>query len=803
MIEHIKEKAHDRGTVPTMSIRDYFAGKELLVTGATGLVGRVLIEKILRDLPEVGRVHVLIRPNAGRSGRTGSAQDRLEQEILGSTAFDRLRRMHGDRFESLVGDKLVAVAGDLTKEDLGLDAATLGRLQSAVQVIVNSAAVVSFDAPLVSAFETNTIGTMRILEFARGCKNPLFAQVSTCYVNGTGEGIVGEEPLDPTRAMAESSEAYDVDEEVEAIARLVRDVEAESFSQGRQKAFANATSANGRTRPDDSAAPAESLRQAWVDQRMVAEGLEWSHRRGWNDTYTFTKAMGEQMIVRHHGEVATLIFRPSIIESAFETPEPGWMDGLRMIDPLIVAYGRRQLPDFPGSADALVDLVPVDMVVNALLASIPAAHRNSGVTVFQLATSNDNPLTLREFCDMVRDHFRDAPLSARGAPAEAPPRIGLPSTGRFLRRLRFRYIIPLRALDVLAWPVSFTSRGRRLRETLGAKRSAVQRLAYWAKIYSPYSNVLCHYRSDGMREIMRSLPEEEQRRFDFDVTRIDWRHYIQEIHIPGIRRFVLGIVPKPPPDTEGVPSAPQQAAALPSRAAAPRRQSLISDIPSELEVRRWIGVQWPARPLRKLTRWVWSVVYRYYIGFQYEGVERVPREGPFIVVANHTSHLDTGALLVILRNHTECLHPVAAKDYWFRGRFWSWVSRTFVDAIPFDRHANFTESLRLPTAMLRSNHSLVYFPEGGRSVTGEMQSFKVGIGVLALESGAPIVPANITGSYQSMAKGKRFPRRHRIRVRFGTPISVEPYLQASENGATQEIARKITEDAQKAVEALR
>lgn len=88
-------------------------------------------------------------------------------------------------------------------------------------------------------------------------------------------------------------------------------------------------------------------------------------------------------------------------------------------------------------------------------------------------------------------------------------------------------------------------------------------------------------------------------------------------------------------------------------------------------------------------------------------------------------------------------------------------------------------------------------------MTGEMQTFKPGIGVLALESGAPIVPANITGSYQAMAKGMRFPRRHRIRVRFGEPISVEPYLRASENGATQDIARKITEDAQKAVEALR
>ena len=105
--------------------------------------------------------------------------------------------------------------------------------------------------------------------------------------------------------------------------------------------------------------------------------------------------------------------------------------------------------------------------------------------------------------------------------------------------------------------------------------------------------------------------------------------------------------------------------------------------------------------------------------------------------------------------------------------------------------------------MLRNKHALLYFPEGGRSVTGEMKTFKAALGVLALESGAPIVPANISGSYQALAKGMTFPRRHAISVRFGEPIPVEPYLRDSGDGSTQDVARKIAEDAQKAVEALR
>ena len=103
---------------------------------------------------------------------------------------------------------------------------------------------------------------------------------------------------------------------------------------------------------------------------------------------------------------------------------------------------------------------------------------------------------------------------------------------------------------------------------------------------------------------------------------------------------------------------------------------------------------------------------------------------------------------------------------------------------------------------LRKNHSLLFFPEGGRSTTGEMRAFKSGLGVLALESGAPIVPANISGSFEALAKGRWIPKRHRILVRFGAPISMEPYLEGRGTEDAAELARKITEDAQTAVEAL-
>ena len=84
------------------------------------------------------------------------------------------------------------------------------------------------------------------------------------------------------------------------------------------------------------------------------------------------------MLQKRNG-IPTVIIRPSVIESSLSEPTPGWLDGLRMADPLIVAIGKGRLRSLPLDADVILDLVPVDMVVNALLATIPPAIEEGGV----------------------------------------------------------------------------------------------------------------------------------------------------------------------------------------------------------------------------------------------------------------------------------------------------------------------------------------------------------------------------------------------------------------------------------------
>ena len=203
------------------AVRDYYAEKVILLTGATGLLGKVLVEKLLRDFTHIGRLYVLIRPKHHPNGTVTEPRARLWQEVFQSSAFDRLRGALGEGFSALVEEKVAAVSGDLSQDRLGMDDETYRRLQGEVELIINCAAMVTFDGPLDTGVSLNTLGPKRVLEFASASR-PVIAHVSTCYVNGTRQGAIAEEPLDPQLVVnGTRGDAYDVDEEVKALSRRI------------------------------------------------------------------------------------------------------------------------------------------------------------------------------------------------------------------------------------------------------------------------------------------------------------------------------------------------------------------------------------------------------------------------------------------------------------------------------------------------------------------------------------------------------------------------------------------------------
>ncbi len=524
---------------------DFFNDKTLFVTGATGFLGKVLLEKVLWQLPQIRRIVLLVRPHSTKDPE-GAVRLRAERAIFSSSIFNRLRARHGEGFEALVRDKVKIVAGDLSCPDLGLAAHSLQVLGSDVDLIVNLAALVSFDERPDRALNSNTLGPLHLLNFAKRFRNPTMLHVSTAFVSGRRTGSVLEQVLEPDVSPFDlmgitSEEPFRTESEIEKALRLARSVESESRTQAARSEFRHAAlvqlSSCRITDDDRPDVAAEKNRQRWVRDLLSQEGLSRARRFGWLDTYTFTKALGEQLLVKSSDGVPIIILRPSIIESSLYQPEPGWIEGFRMSTPILFGYGKGEVPDFPGKRDSVIDFIPVDFVVSALLASLTSAPEGKNPKVFHVASSSENPLRLGDLMEYCLEYFRQLPLRTDSGPIVPQP-LKYRSRDEFDAWLGRRRQM-LRIAKALCDHMDFWPAAARLSQKLAVRQMQLERLEYYTRLYADYTRLLCNFKTDNTRHLFRSLQSQDRRDFFFDPTAIDWQTYIREIQLPGVRRHVI------------------------------------------------------------------------------------------------------------------------------------------------------------------------------------------------------------------------------------------------------------------------
>ena len=176
-----------------------------------------------------------------------------------------------------------------------------------------------------------------------------------------------------------------------------------------------------------------------------------------------------------------------------------------------------------------------------------------------------------------------------------------------------------------------------------------------------------------------------------------------------------------------------------------------------------------------------------------EGRENLPESGSFVLVCNHTSHLDT--LCILCSVPLKRIHrtfPAAAADYFFSSLPRSVVSAILINALPFDRKVKGAESLTVCSHLLdNEGNILVIFPEGTRTTTWDMRRFRSGIGRLVVGTDLAVVPCHLGGGMKAWPKGKAFPRPHRLRLRIGTPRTYAHLAKTSES--VREICRDLQE----------
>ncbi len=520
-------------------VRDALSSRQFFITGATGFLGTALVERLLRCAPD-SRVVLLVRP-----GRRSTAEQRAAKEILRNDCFDRLREEHGDRFDAEVAARVTAVAGDVATDGLGLDDDGW-QLLSECDLVVHSAAAVSFDSPLDAAVEVNLLGPSRVAAATvkarqraadQGRTGPVhFIPVSTAYVAGTHQGEAREELLD------DNPFTLDVDWKTEVVAarRQRGDLDAETRRPDRLTGFTReARSELGAAGLHLLAERAERLREEWVKKEMVTIGRARAQSLGWPDAYPYTKALGERALVSEYGRALPMtIIRPSIIESALAEPRPGWIRGFRMAEPIIVSYARGLLREFPGVPEGVTDVIPVDLVVAAILAVageawLERAEDDDGPTVYHVASGVRNPFRYGRLVELVQAWFLEHPLyDADGQPIVVPA-WSFPGRGRVQRQLSRAS----KAMDIAERVVgSLPIRGRQAAwmAALEEQHLLADRALGYVELYGAYTETEARYRVDRLMALWDRMDDDDRQTFCFDPAAVDWATYVRDIHLPSI-----------------------------------------------------------------------------------------------------------------------------------------------------------------------------------------------------------------------------------------------------------------------------
>jgi HAD superfamily hydrolase (TIGR01490 family) len=542
-------------------------GAHVLLTGSTGFLGQATLEKLLSSYPDV-RVSLLIR------ARGGAPAGRRLETLLAKPVFRPWRERVGDEeFRRVVAERVGVIDGDVAglgggRGDAGRGGAGGAALPDDIDVVIHAASVVSFDPPIDEAFATNVSGAVSLYEaLAASGADPHVVHVSTAYVAGVRKGVVPEESL-----------GHSVDWRAElAGAQTARaDVERDSRRpETLRRVSGRAQGEHGKAGPQSVVASAEEARRDWVNNRLVEYGRARARSLGWPDVYTFTKALGERAAEELWGSSHRLsIVRPAIVESSLRYPYPGWIDGFKMAEPLIIAFGRGILREFPGLPDSVMDIIPVDLVVNAMLAVAAQPPPPGAPGHFHVGSGARNPLTFREMYEHVREYFSRHPLPAGERGHHRVPSWRFPG-GRqvelMLRTSERAASAAERAL--LRMPGSPRTQG--WMSALHRQQVNLDFLRRYSDLYQAYTQAEVVYDDTRTRALDESLrpadpgtrtraPDESLRAADpgtrtraldesplrpgpghpadhgFDPCAIDWRHYLCEVHLPSVTALMRG-----------------------------------------------------------------------------------------------------------------------------------------------------------------------------------------------------------------------------------------------------------------------
>ncbi|KAH8310247.1 hypothetical protein KR044_000233, partial [Drosophila immigrans] len=453
-------------TIMESQIQLFYKNKTVFITGGTGFLGKVTIEKLLRST-QVKRIYVLVRPKKGVN-----IQDRIaawDRDAL----FSVLRKSNG-KFT----DRIVPIAGDCQMPDLGISSADRKLLADEAQILLHLAATVSFDERLHVALDINTRGTQLIVQLAKEMRHlEALVHVSTAYSNCVLKHI------------------------------------GESFYP------------NNLPCTFDKALELRQLLSSELLDKLTPALLG-----KYPNTYTFTKALAEQVVQREGADLPVCIFRPAMILTAYKEPTPGWVDNL--LGPISIFYGcgigvlRVMLVEESGMSH----IVPVDYSANMILSTAwQTAKENESATakvptVYNFTNSDQNKMTWGRLSRSIIEKRHLVPL---------PNMLWFPflklcsQMWQFQLAIYIYHILPGHLVDFVL----------RLRGQKPRMINIYKKIHKNIKRLSPFSLSSWTFDLNNTNRLLQSMSPKDRELFQFDMATVDWDEYFT-VALFGVRLHI-------------------------------------------------------------------------------------------------------------------------------------------------------------------------------------------------------------------------------------------------------------------------
>ncbi|HLG18294.1 MAG TPA: SDR family oxidoreductase [Bdellovibrionota bacterium] len=513
-----------------LSLQKTYAGRHVMLAGASGFLGKVWLAMFLDRLPEIGKIYVLMR----RKG-TQSALERFEKMISSEFVFAPLHERHGEKLSQVLSKRVEVVEGDVSAVDLKLSVERARKIADQLDLFVNCAGLVEFDPDLRDSIAVNVDGALNAAEFVRNSKKAALLHVSTCYVAGVREGRIPES-IDPY--LAPNEKRFDPEREyravLEALDRISRDQSGPKVEKIVRQEMQQRMRKHGLKQNESRRF--KSLMEVGirrlVREAMIAEGKRRAGEWGWPNIYTYTKGLAESLLATRYEDTRICFFRPAIVESSVAFPFPGWNEGFNTSGPLAYLLGSwfRYLPAKIGNP---FDVIPVDYVTNAMSIAGAALILDRHDEVVHCGTSDRNCFTIDRACELTalghRIHLRQhgksvlerAVLSRWDAvPVENGHLLSISNLRKVTQGLR--KIVEKVPLNGFKWKDQLVRGDRRL-----------EQIEKVLELFMPFTH--------DTRQVFETKNlyrfSVQEKEFRFAPEEIDWRKYWIDIHMPSLRRW--------------------------------------------------------------------------------------------------------------------------------------------------------------------------------------------------------------------------------------------------------------------------